>query len=209
MIRSAQVPSELARAASRPRSLCGRNGGAVRTVAGDKIGLPPFDTSTETDAVADGVEEILVDTDIVLANFIHANHVTLHDPVELVGDVHVQHDAVRVGVFATCTEVAGRRDVGDRRVVSDRVAETTQPGIAAVKLVEAGVPTERPASVDFQIVAHRTRRDHAGVRERLAVVHRHGVAEEEVVRGGHDFVAHERIKVTDLDTPLTHEGFQI
>ena len=173
------------------------------------VGLPPFHTTAEPEAIVDPVQQVLVNAHVVFLRLVDTKNIALQDVIQFVGEREVEHKAVHVSVIASPAEVTNRADVGQLNVVGQRCGETTEPVAAIAKLIESSVPTGRPASVDFQIVVEFKRADKTGVCERLAEVHGVRMAVEEVTWGGNDFVANQRVEVTSLDGPAVACNFTV
>ena len=88
-------------------------------------------------------------------------------------------------------------------------AEAAEEVAAAVELIEAGVPAERPAAVERRAFVAGVGGERTGVGERLAVEDRVGVGVEEVAGGGDHFVAHRREEVTDLHRQVVVGDFAV
>ena len=178
-------------------------------VEDERIGLPPFNTSTELDAIVDGVEQVLVDTNVVFTRRIDLQQIALKNVLEILGQVRGHNDAVRVSIATAEAGVANRGDVGQGHVIQQRCAETTQEHAAVAELIETSIPTGNPTTVQLEIVDSGVGRQTTRVGERLAVVLRVGVAVEEVIGSRHNFIAHEGEEVTCFNRPVLGGEFTI
>ena len=188
--------------------------GFVTEVTEDTFLVVPFETSTCRDAIAERVDQVLVDADGVSHTgavlVLGIQVIALEDVLQTVGDGNVGDDRVHVALFGAAVLVGeppcnGRVDQAD--VFGDGKRSTAQERITVV--LESAVPTQRVTAVDFQVVADRQRSQHTGVREGFAVVHRVRVTVEEVVGCRDDFPSDDGIKVTDFDGEVSVARFHV
>ena len=90
----------------------------MRCVVIQHVTLPPLHSSSQPQAVVDRVEQVLVDTDVVFSGTVNSNHVTLENIIQIVGDLRVEHDAVRVSVASSSPEITCGGDIGEGCVVA-------------------------------------------------------------------------------------------
>jgi len=115
-------------------------------VAALATALPPFDASASFPAVVEIVEEILVDTNLV-DTAVGLDQVTLQDVLKLTAELSIDYDTVAVTV-ASPSQVTESGDVGERSVIVNVITETAKEAATVSELIETGVPTEGPSSVD-------------------------------------------------------------
>ena len=179
----------------------------------------PFATDTGGEVVHHVVGEVGVDA-VPFGVGGHADEhavgeavVVLEHEVHLVGDVVLGDDAVHGPVFGALLGGAavGAADVDGGVLVGGGVGGAHKAGPVAEVLVPAAVPAaggaagddaahDGPVGVDG-VVAH-----HAGVGERFAVLHGVGVGVEEVVGGGHGFVADGGVEVPGFNIQAVADG---
>lgn len=174
---------------------------------------PPFCSHTNTHFVAHGVQQIVVDTDIIVLSTSRpdAKHVTLQHVVPAVIDLIVKDNAVGVTIaaLASRSEVAHRCNVSQGQVASQSVRESTDVTVATAVVIKSGVPSQSPAKVGCCGISGRVRHKCTGVSERLGVVHPESMAVEEVIRSGNHFVSDQGKEVTQLNIPVAVGEFAV
>ena len=119
------------------------------------------------------------------------------DRAELLGPLAGQDETVD-GPVTSPTQVACDYPVNQRGFVVDGVCGTTQEAVTLIVLVEARIHTQRPTTLNRQLVIHFVSAQRTGVSKWFTVVEGQLTAQEEVpVRRNH-FIADRGIEVTEL-----------
>ncbi len=114
---------------------------AAVVVAAQSVAFPPFDASTEFDAVIIGPEQVLVDANRLFLSAVGADVVALANVLQLLRDRHVEDEAVGVGIAAAPAQVASGGHVAECRVTHQWHRDAAQKAATLVQLIEAAVPT--------------------------------------------------------------------
>ena len=183
--------------------------------AEDAFLVVPLESGTRCDAVAEGVDQVLVDAERFADgrsnSIFRIQQIALEDVLKIVGQGDIGDDRVHVALFDTVeavfTETTDGRCVGQGEIVAECNRQSAQEVIAIV--VKSAVPTEGVTTVGRDGIADVVRTEHTGVGEGLAVVHRVCVAVEEVIGSGNDFPSDDGVEVTGLDREISVSGFEI
>ncbi len=162
--------------------------------------MPPFETTTDFEVIVDSIEQVLIQSDVVISSATirsDTDQVALDDVVPIVREGIVGHNAMTIAVVASSTKVANCRNVRQRQLVRNRMADAAKEVRATLELIETRVPTKRPSSVYRRVFRGIDRCQNTGMGEWFRVVHRVCVTVEEVVGSGDDFVANSREEVTE------------